>query len=317
MREESPDPVRSGIRRVSLADRLKMPLHHGVPFGGRGGHRRFTPQKGPDPGEDPWVAPGSATDHDGITRTLSQKFESSGSACHVAVAHDWNLSFRFEPGHPAPVGKAGETLRPDAGVKRDGVDPAGFCDLGDLAGRDVFRIPAESDFDREGTGDCSADRIEDPGNSVRRAEQRRAGSDAADFLGRTTHVDIDQGCASVLGDSGSFGHLGRVCTKDLDAQGLLSLIELEKGESLSRAPDQSGGADHLGENDSGSVLPGDPAEAGVRVPGHGGQKDRLLNAQGADREGLEEKRHLRFFRSLYAFEGPRPRGALDTLGPIS
>jgi hypothetical protein len=123
-------------------------------------------------------------------------------------------------------------------------------------------------------------------------KQVRSCTRAAHSLDGTTHVDVHDRSARVLGNPGGFSHLGRDGPEDLNTVGLFFRME-NKHVERSRLPSrQAGCAHHLTVHQTGSESFCNPSRARFRESGHGSEYQGILYLEGADLQ--HERAVLRF-----------------------
>jgi len=122
-------------------------------------------------------------------------------------------------------------------------------------------------------------RFHEAGDLVRLPEERGACTVSADLFDGTPQVEIHEGCARILYDPGGFSHLGRIVSKDLDAQRLFLLMKGEQGHRLGRSSHDPGSADHLRHHKPSAESPCNPSSAGIAIAGHGRKDQRVVEIE--------------------------------------
>jgi hypothetical protein len=163
----------------------------------------------------------------------------------IAVADDGNGDGLFEAGDARPIGLAGISFLPGAGMQADAVDAFVLGHAGDVERAAEIVIPVPAHLDGKGNGSAArmARKISrQRSGSRRRAEPPqpavtlRAGQP---MLRSTTSAPRPSRMAA---DSPSSG----IAAEELHAEEGLPALKVEDGEGLGIASDDAVGGDHLG-----------------------------------------------------------------------
>src|SRR5437879_5212870 len=183
-------------------------------------------QMGVDSSEDPWRTMTRAADHYSVgTREIKHlaRFLRRGD---VAVREHRNAQLRLDGADRVVLGGPCVEIRACAPVDRERGDATTFRDARDLHAVRVLAVPASADLERHRHVHGAHYGMQYPRHQRLIPEQRRAAQPAADFLGRTAHVHVDD--LGAEGDVGarSRGERRRVCAGELHQARLGLALEI-------------------------------------------------------------------------------------------
>ena len=120
-------------------------------------------------------------------------------------------------------------------------------------------------------------------------QQRRAGQAIADFLGRTTHVDIDDLRTGIDVAARRLGHHRRIVSGDLhDARARLAGM-VHAPARFRRVPQAHVGAEHLGCSKSRAKSPAENAKGAIGDARHGREQHDGGQQVGSDLQGWRHR----------------------------
>ena len=156
-----------------------------------------------------------ATNHHGIAAGVGQHPAGFFGRIDIAVGYHGNLHASLDGANRVVFGKPVIKVAARAAVHRKRLDAASLSDACDRQCILVLAVPTRADFQGNRNGNRVNHRFENSRDQQLVFHQRRARVHLANFLGRATHIDVDDMGALVDIMACGFGHHFRRSTGDL------------------------------------------------------------------------------------------------------
>ena len=233
-------------------------------------------QKMGDLAEDPGIALGGTADHQAVGARGAQHLRGLIRAGDVAVGDDRDAHRRLDGGDGFVFGFALVLIGARAAVHGQQLHAAVLGEAGDGDAVAVLPIPAGANLEGDRHVDGPYHRLQNIGHQRLVTQQRRTGGDIADFLGRTTHINVDDLRALVDVDAGRLGHHGWIGAEDLYRARFVFAAMIGAPTGLLAAPEQRIAGHHFGHGHARA----EPAAQGAKRPisdtGHRREKQIVL-----------------------------------------
>ena len=219
----------------------------------------------------PRPALGAAPDHHRVGARGGKRRVGVIKALDVAIDDHGDRHGVLDGAHRRPVGAPFVELAARAAVHGDKPHAGLFGTPRQL--RRVARtvVPAEPHFQGDRHLDRLHHRVDQGERVIEIAHQRRTGFAIGDVLGRTAHIDIDDGGAGSFGHARAFGHPARFAAGKLNhMQSRAMILDPQCGIALSVGECRASG--HFRDDEARALVRNLSAERRIGDPRHGCQK---------------------------------------------
>ena len=203
----------------------------------------------------------------------------------VAVGHYRDLDLRLHRGDGVVLCFAYEPAGASASVNCQRLDASGLRDPGHCHGVTVVLVPAGTDLERYRHIHCAYHGRQNASHQWFVPQQRGAGHDVADLLGRAAHIDVDDLCALIDVVLCGFRHHDGIGAGDLNADRFALAIVVRAAAAFLGAPQVWLTAEHLGHTHARAHFLAQLPEWTIGDPCHGRNDEIVREFVRADLHG--------------------------------